>query len=216
MFEPLRVDVAERLTAAKEFFAATHIVGGNASTAVKGLVFVSIYAAYEHMVRTAVQMTISTLSAKKYRLKNLSVPLLSIFLDAELQSIRTCSDDRLWRHRINIFEKVFSTDLAATGTKLMPTDGTHYRYSNLQVIFSALGIKSSSNNQHLKRMLRIDEVVENRNKIAHGRETPEQIGGVYTHDDILDRIDHVENICRTFLNRIERFCKNSVLHKRKR
>ncbi len=41
---------------------------------------------------------------------------------------------------------------------------------------------------------RIDELVENRNAIAHGRRTPEEVGGRYSTSEIEKRVDDIERI----------------------
>ena len=51
---------------------------------------------------------------------------------------------------------------------------------------------------------RIEELVENRNAIAHGRRTPEEVGGRYSTAEIEKTADDIEKIGSYFVTELER------------
>jgi hypothetical protein len=108
--------------------------------------------------------------------------LMALFLDAELQALRDCPDNGVWVRRIELFEAVFSKTAAQSPNTVFPKDGSHFRHAQLQTLFDVLGIKRmpARRRRHLGR---INEVVENRNAVAHGREAPEDVGRRYSRDD---------------------------------
>jgi hypothetical protein len=81
-----------------------------------------------------------------------------------------------------------TTPLHSLDDTLFPTDGSHYRVAQLWTIFGiTVPVVPES-----RLIARIDELVENRNAIAHGRRTPQEVGGRYSTSDIEKRIDDIE------------------------
>lgn len=75
-----------------------------------------------------------------------------------------------------------------------PKDGTHFRPSQLETIWNLFGIPGSIVPD--PRLLgHIGELVEARNRIAHGSDAAESVGGRFTFPDMDKRIDDTEIVC---------------------
>ena len=125
--------------------------------------------------------------------------------------MRDCSPKSVWNNRLELFEKVFSNGKAQVKNTVLPKDGTHFRHSQLQLIFEVLGIARTPA-QRRRHLQRIDEVVDNRNAVAHGRETAENIGRQYSRADILHRIKQIKSVCLLLISVIEHHCNDPVRH----
>jgi len=214
MFAPLKVEVVSRFDAVESFFKAAQGLRGPLAQTARGLAFVQIYAAYEYTVTTVVQRAIDALVAHNHATKDLASSLLTIFLEPELQSFRTCNLKNEWNNRIALFQKIFENTPARVPNTVFPNDGTHYRSTQLQTIFKVLGINRipAPRQRHLHR---INEVVENRNAIAHGRETADSVGRRFTREEVMHAIRQMKSVCVLLISVIEAYCADKKKHCRK-
>jgi|ERR1700723_778116 len=213
MFKPLRVEVVARFAAFESFFGAAH--GTNHKTVraqtAKGLAFVQMYAIYEYTVCTAVQTAIDALVSHRLSRKKLVPSLMTLFLDPQLQSLRDSPLKDVWTRRLQLFEQVFSSGVATVPNTVLPTDGSHFRHTQLQLIFDVLGIHRTPA-QRQSHLHRVDEVVNHRNAVAHGRETAEAIGGRYSREDVLKINKQMKSVCLLFISAIEVHCADGLRH----
>ena len=215
MFALLQTDVETRFTAVESFFKATKKFKGDPANAAKGLMFVQVYAVYEFSVNSVVREAIDSINAYSHKMKDITPSLMALFLDPELHSLRDCGRDKIWNNRLKFFERAFSNDLAELPNNTKPpTDGTHYRHTHLQVIFRVFGISRlpARRRAHFQR---IDEVVNNRNAIAHGGETAEEVGRRYTRADILHMARQMKSVCILLISVLNDFCADRSLHRRR-
>jgi hypothetical protein len=64
-------------------------------------------------------------------------------------------------------------------------------------------------------LLRIDEVVDHRNAVTHGRETPDKIGRMYSRAEVVHRIAQMKSVCLLLISATEAHCANTARHRRK-
>ena len=209
MFSQLTTEVEARFAAAEAFFGLTKgFKGDNAATA-KGLAFVQVYAVYEFTVCSVVRTTIESIKTHNHRLQDLVPSLMALALDSELNSLRDGGDRRIWENRLNLFEKAFSKKSfdvsSATGP---PHDGSHFRYTQLQMIFRVFGIKRLPVRRRA-HIGRINEVVNHRNLIAHGTETANDIGRRYTRTEIGHIAAQMRSVCLLLIDVFDRYCADS-------
>jgi hypothetical protein len=74
-----------------------------------------------------------------------------------------------------------------------------------QLIFRILGIKKPATIRK-RHLYRIDELVSNRNKIAHGEETADEIGRRYSRNEILQHIQLMQKICLRLIFLVSEHC----------
>jgi hypothetical protein len=211
MFEPLQAEVKQRFTAVEAFFKAAHNLKGDAAVVARGIVFVQIYAVYEYAATTVFQIAIDKLKEHRHPMKSLSPSLSALFLDAELRSLVDGGAKQFWKRRVAIFEKAYSNEPATVANTVFPKDGSHFRKEQLQTMFMVLGIKRTPA-QRQKHLLRVDEVVNHRNAVAHGRETAEAIGRRYTRAEILHIIQEMRSVCTLLVNAIRIHCDSPDKH----
>ena len=211
MFPSLQLEVMDRFTAVEQFFRKSPKSGELGQTA-KGLVFVQIYAVYEHTVKNITRLAIAEIVAHGHLYSDLSAPLLAIFLDAQLKAIRDCSESRAWETRLDLLEKSLSpTPITAVAT--IPHDGSHFKHTQANIILKSLGIKRKLTVRR-HQPYRIDEVVTHRNSVAHGEETARDIGKRYSRPDIWRRIRLIKAVCLRLIAITSQHCSDPVRHRR--
>jgi hypothetical protein len=207
MFGPLRTEVVDRIFQVRQFASEACNLGSNPSSAVasKGLVFVQLYAVYEFVVTGIVTAALTEMQSHRLQIRDARLPLLGIVLEAELASVATVGPANKWPRRLELFERTHSTDPVAIPTKHFPGDGSHFRRPQLDTIWMLFGLTSPVV-PHGRHFDLIEELVEHRNAIAHGREKPEKIGGRFSDLDISARIDWTRDLCLHLITEMETHC----------
>ena len=205
-----------RFVVAENYFKACYALGpaGNYNQIAKGMAFVQMYAIYEYTVTSAVRAAVDAVALHGHPIKELTPCLLSLFLDPELQSLQNSTVKTAWAARLKLLDRASSNDPARINNTVFPIDGTHFRASQLQLIFDVFGIKGipAKRRRHLGR---INDVVENRNAIAHGRDTAENIGRTHTRADILLAFRQMQSVCLFLIKIIKDHCGDASRHRRK-
>lgn len=171
----------------------------------KGLIFVQLYAAYEYAVRESVLASFAVVDGHALPLNAIRRGVLTLALDAEFMSLASLGRRTSWDRRLQLLEKAASPEAAKLQGIEFPDDGSHYRPGQLETIWKLMGIPAPIVPQ-LKHLGRIVELVDNRNAIAHGRFTADEIGSRYSGDDIQQRIEDVQEICIHVVQAIEDHC----------
>lgn len=216
MFDLLKADVMARFTVAESYFKASYKLKSseNFSRIAKGLAFVQMYAVYEYTVVTLVRSAVDAITAHRHPMKDLTPWLMALFLDPELRSLQDSPPKSAWEARLKLFNRVFSDNPASVNNTILPIDGSHFRSSQLKLIFRVFGIKRlpAPRKRHLGR---VDEVVDARNAIAHGRETAENIGRNHTRADVLQAFRQMQSVCLCLIQAIKMHCADAKRHRRK-
>ena len=210
MFPALQVEIMDRFTAIEQFHRNGPRRSSELAQTTRGLVFIQIYAVYEYTVKTLTRQAILQIASHGHKLKDLRPPLLTLFLDAELKSLRETSDNKVWASRLSIFERSTS-DAVVSAVNAMPNDGSHFRHTQLQVIFRTFGV-SRSVTVRKRHLYSIDEIVNNRNSIAHGEETAAELGRRYSHKDVSHLIRLMRKICLRLVFILGEHCSRPELH----
>ena len=215
MFLTLKTETEGRFRDLESFFKGTIGLEGQHQAALKGLMFVQTYAVYEYTVKSVVKEVIESINSHRYRLVDLSPPMMALFLDPEWDSYRDSGKKREWENRLRILERAFSKDRADLSSNTgLPNDGSHYRYTHLQMIFKVFGIRRSAVRRK-KHIQRISEVVGHRNAIAHGEEKAEDVGRRYTRSEILKMMRQMKSVCLLQISVFDKFCADETQYLRK-
>lgn len=215
MFLTLKTEIEGRFRDLESLFKGTIDLKGQHQAALKGLMFVQIYAVYEYTVKSVVNEVIESMKSHRHMLVDLSPSMMALFLDPEWNSFRDSGKKKEWENRLRIFERAFSKDrVNLSSDTSLPNDGSHYRYTHLQMIFRVFGIRRSvvRRKEHIQR---ISEVVGHRNAIAHGEEKAEDVGRRYTRSEIVKMIRQMKSVCLLQISVFDEFCADKGRYLRK-
>jgi hypothetical protein len=206
MFANVLSEIGTRLLSSERILFSMDVVEKEMPESVtifKGFCFVQMYAIYEYTVRSSVQATLSSLKSASVTMDKIRREVLCLVLDPSWGAAAQAGPSRVWGCRIDLLKEAQSNQPASNiNDTLFPVDGSHYRVRQLYTIWRVLGINKPVVPQ--PRLLgRIDEMVENRNAIVHGRRTAEDVGRRYSRSDIKDRFDDLKLICQHVLGTLE-------------
>lgn len=167
----------------------------------KGLFFVHLYAAFEKTINEVVETTLSLISAHNIKNNHLSPSLLSVVFLSDLKSIKDGSHSKILIKSSEMFvesslanvvpinETIFSGHLQNVWTK------TIYEISVI------LGMKNFSFDSRIKTT--IDEIVDKRNAVAHGRDSASSVGERYRVIDLREKMEIVSSATQQFIAAVD-------------
>jgi hypothetical protein len=201
-----RQDLKDRLSSARLLINAVHPGPSNPpgiSREVRGLAIVLVYAAYENLLWTLCRSLLE--SAKATRAKNRRFrPGLRLFAASEkLHSMMDVGMKGIWRSSgRELIDLLLDSQNCTINPDIFPLDGSQMRRKQVQTICDLFDLGNPA--PVLKEVWQeIDTVVIERNAIAHGRETADEVGRRYSESDLLQKIDLWETRWIDFLNWVE-------------
>jgi hypothetical protein len=206
MFNTIRAELLNRLHRVSIFIneACDPVKNPNSAVTSKGIVFVLLYATYEYVVVHSVEACRDKIINHGLTFSDVGWSLLPLVLSDEFKSVSDAGPTKAWKVRRNLFNRVLSADLVpASGP--FPSDGSHFRWPQLETIWALFNVGTPCLNNPTHKG-RIEELVEHRNAIAHGRETPENIGGRYSVSELTLRLNDIRDICLHAMSCLETHC----------
>jgi hypothetical protein len=179
----------------------------------KGLFFVYAYAMYESVVVRSFSIVIADVNQQAISHADLQPSMLPLALAREFQSVSEVARTKTWRRRSELIARIACADVVHIEEHVFPDDGSHYRAKQLDTIWEILGLASNPTIERRHRG-RIDELVENRNAVAHGREFAESIGGRYTVSELTSCADDYEQIAVHLVASFEELTNLSLRYRR--
>lgn len=213
MFTDLKTDSASKLVEVREFldFTSSQIPAApiptpNSLLTAKGLFYVHIYGVFEFTITSCVKKTISSINMENININDIQPLLFSLALNSECDSISS-TRNRNWPQRWNLFEKIRDNTITQISTDLIPTDGKNIRYSQLESIWKTFCISAPILNAPAIGG-RLKDIVDNRNAIAHGNNTPAEIGSRVTITDLYNRYNEMSSYCSYVIQVFEDYVNN--------
>jgi hypothetical protein len=171
----------------------------------KGLSFVHLYAAYEYTVINSFSVVARQFNAYGIPYGKVRRSLLSLVLHPAFESLREIQPRKCWPGRIELMETSTSANASSLQDNVFPLDDSHHRAAQLDTICSILGLQVGALLPAPRFRGLIQDVVENRNAIAHGRETAEYVGSRYTAADLAGRLQQMTLVLNHLLNTLEAY-----------
>lgn len=174
----------------------------------KGLFFVYLYGVFESIIKTTIGVTIEHLNSSSITLANCKKELLCMIFDGEYTSLYSVGNDKKWDKRWSISTRLRLNEIVVINPNVFPTDGKNIKVKQLESIFNSFGFQEDI----LPRGEiggYINEMVQNRNHIAHGDVLPHDIGKRYTIVDLNKRFDCIDEYCTYFMDICENYIDNN-------
>ncbi|TMV49554.1 hypothetical protein FE783_13715 [Paenibacillus mesophilus] len=176
-------------------------------TCMKGLFFVHLYGVYEYTISSCISSTLEYISNLNIKISDFKPRFLSMALNSDIVSLTTTGIERKWERRWEFFDLFQNDNIITFANDLIPTDGKNIRYRQLGSIWNSFSIQDPI----LPRPEiggRIHEIVEFRNSIAHGNQSPSEIGRRFTPDDLSKRFEAINEYCTYFIMVLENYIVN--------
>lgn len=203
MLTGVTAEALRRIASARSLLRVAQALEGkdDTSRSAKGLLFVHNYAIYEYVVVESVRALVGRLNSRRLPFAATRAGLLAMALDPEFMSIIKGAPAKTWANRAELLRKVRSTTAVAINEGLFPKDGTQFRPSQLETIWNVFGLPGSIVPDPRLRG-HIVEMVDNRNRIAHGADAPYIVGGRFSVGELEKRINDTEAVCTHIISSV--------------
>lgn len=178
----------------------------------KGLFFVQLYAAYEYTVGSTVDSALGAIRDTGTKVKDLRFPLLALELDGHFRSVMGTSRIVHWNKRLELVERIGSTDASSLSSSPLGPVLMNPDVSVLHAIWRLFCINDVLFKEP-RWQGRVTELVENRNKVAHGRESASTVGGGFSVQGLDERYQDINAFCLHFSSSLSG-CVSAALHVR--
>lgn len=172
----------------------------------RGLYYVHLYAALEKTVHEVVELSIQIIKSHDIPQKHLMVTMGTIAQHNRLKSFKDCSYKIFYPRSAEIFNSIESDEKFNTEDTIFSTLLQNVWFKTIQEIFCSFGIQNLIVDQRVQAT--INEIVDKRNAVAHGRETPTSVGERHRSNVLRTRTDEVINFIDLFISHFEEFLEN--------
>lgn len=140
----------------------------------RGLFYVHLYGALEKSINEAVQNTLKLISSHNIPAKYYELSFGSVAARGKLQAFKTCKLKAYNNNAASIFAVMDSVEISNIDESQFSDALMNVWTNSILEVFNSLGVAGFGVEPRVRTT--IDELVENRNKVAHGRESALVVG----------------------------------------
>lgn len=182
---------------------------GESSVEVKilrGLFYVHLYSALEKAVNETIEQTI--LLVRQDAVKNIhyNAAFNLISLNSRMQAFKQCSSKNYFIKSAEVFEGIRSDEVFDLSDTVFSDSLQNVWYKTIQETLRGFGLEPI--NIDPRTRLTIDEVVDKRNAVAHGRETPISVGERHRSDILRKKTQEIQLVVEQFVAVFEDYIIN--------
>ncbi len=172
----------------------------------RGLFYVHLYSALEKTINKAVEHTLLSINSANVKNKHYTLAFNAISVLAELKSLKDCGYKNFTKKSIDLFTAVNSTEIKSINETTFSNNLQNIWFSTVNEIRCAFGM--STLNIDARMRTTVDEVVEKRNAVAHGRETASVIGERQKTEVLREKLTLIQSFANLIIDDFEDFYNN--------
>lgn len=151
----------------------------------RGFFYVHLYAALEKSINEAVQLTLRLIASHNIPARHYELSFGSVFTRGRLQAFKSCSFKSYNENALSIFSCLDSSDTMKIDEAQFSDTLMNVWTNSILEVFKSFGIIGFEVEPRVRTT--IDELVENRNKVAHGRESALVVGERHRSNILRDK-----------------------------
>jgi hypothetical protein len=182
---------------------------GEASPEVKilrGLYYVHLYSALEKSLNETIEQVILLIKSKNIKNRHFSTPFNVISLNSKMQSFKQCSYKDYFDKSSDVFESINSEEIFDISNTIFSQNLQNVWFKTIQDTIRSFGASPIQVEPRVK--LTIDEVVDKRNAVAHGRETPTVIGERHRVNVLRAKTQEIQIVIEQVISTFEEYIAN--------
>lgn len=173
----------------------------------KGLYYVHLYSALEKSVNEIIERVLLVIDSMNVKHEHFIVDFNVISLDAQMKSYKMAGKDRSLECMINVFGKMHCQEVSKINNTIFSYQLQNIWFETIQTLFICFGITQIEDiNGDIK--VTIDEVVEKRNAVAHGRIPADKVGERQRCDVLQKRTTVIQSTLNLVTNKFEKYLNN--------
>ncbi|MFY9559605.1 MAG: MAE_28990/MAE_18760 family HEPN-like nuclease [Terriglobales bacterium] len=175
----------------------------------RGLFFVNLYGAIEHSLSLAVQVLLQEMSKVAVAYADFEHLIHVVALDAEFRSVAGSGYESRFTKRKALLTRQVSNDSCELNDTIFHDQLQNVWYATLREIFQHLNIQRFPL-PDIKMRGYLDEIVEKRNAIAHGRSSASAVGRLTTSQELDTRLNAIREVLDHIINAFDEYLDNRL------
>lgn len=171
----------------------------------KGLFFVQLYGALEKSVSDTVQILLTKIGELKPRNEHVLLHFNVVAMARKWKSIKDSGYDKAFPQMTDFFRMFSSSEYLGIDDSLFSKLLQNVWAKSLDEVSGSLGIPSFLTREEA---IIVDELVEKRNAVAHGRDSAAAIGQRYRVDVLRKRLQSIQALILKIIDRLELYFKD--------
>lgn len=167
----------------------------------KGLFYVHLYSSLEKSVNELIENTLIHINSKSVQYKHFNNPFYSISLSNKLKSFKDSGYGNFFNRAYDIFNELSSPNICSVQETTFSNNLQNVWVKTIKEICNSFGITSFS--IPARTSATIDEIVDKRNAVAHGRESAKTIGERFRTNDIRRKMEITVEFCNYLIDLFE-------------
>lgn len=182
---------------------------GEASPEVKilrGLYYVHLYSVLEKAINETIEQVILLIKSKNIKNVHFSTPFNVISLNSKMQSFKQCGYKEYFERSSEVFESIDSENIFNISNTIFSQNLQNVWFKTIQDTIRSFGATPIQVEPRVK--LTIDEVVDKRNAVAHGRETPTAVGERHRTIVLRTKTQEIQMVIEQVVSTFEEYITN--------
>ena len=173
----------------------------------KGFVFVAMYAVLEFAITQSVTRTLEIIEREKAPANHFKSSVLCSLFDSHFKALRDCGTSKVWENRHKLVHAVTSdAEVTNVDSSVFPSGGSmNISIKQLNNVWTFFDLDNSPLPEGLQNFV-LTEVKEQRNAIAHGRETAITIGRRYNVSQLSNKASSIQLLCLHITSSFASYC----------
>lgn len=172
----------------------------------KGQVFVQLYAVIEHTMTESVARSIDHINSQNLKLDDIKKSIWSLIMHSQFDSLIKITSKK-WDKRWELTECINNNIDCSINNVIMPTDGRNFGFGQIESVWKTFSITDPIFHD-IRFRGRLSEIIDHRNKIAHGVTAASDIGNRNTITDLQNRHTEVSTFCSYCISVFESYLNN--------
>jgi RiboL-PSP-HEPN len=159
----------------------------------RGAFFVLLYAYFESSVNRLVSATLNQISSAAVSTSHLRSVVYSLALNPKLMSLESVGQGSKWKHRVELFLAQGAPAHCSINDGVLAMYLQNIWPHSIEQVFACLGVSAPPvpSGRHIGYL---NELVEKRNAVSHGRASATEVGRRYRSPELLTRQDAVAEV----------------------
>tara|TARA_R110000850_G_scaffold177778_1_gene303576 strand:+ start:2480 stop:3163 length:684 start_codon:yes stop_codon:yes gene_type:complete len=172
----------------------------------RGLFYVHLYSALEKAINETVEQTILLVKQDGVKNKHYKKIFNVISLNSKMQAFKQCRNKSYFSKSADVFESLGSEESYELNDTVFSENLQNIWYKTIQEAIRSFGATPISIDPRVR--LTIDELVEKRNAVAHGRETPVTVGERHRVEILRMKAQEIQLVVEQFISTFEDYVSN--------
>ncbi|ELN3181473.1 hypothetical protein QZC48_001405 [Vibrio cholerae] len=172
----------------------------------RGLYYVHLYSALEKVINETVERVLIIIESQNIPNYKYQTNFNVIALNNKMMAFKNCGSKEYFNKSIDIFGCVESTDVFPINNTVLSGTLQNVWFKTIQTTLKSFCIDDFSVPQ--RAIYTIDEVVDKRNAVAHGRQSPLEVGESFRCKLLRVKTTDVQFVSDEFINTFDRYLRN--------